>query len=236
MRLFAGLLAFVVGTAIAFGQAIPFPGPGRPVNTGPAVLTYQSAGAPFAPASATVTWTGQTVGSGAQYTIVAACISKTAGTWGGGDFSSATVGGNAVTFIGSQVVSPGANEISVIGIAAAPVGPTATITFNMSASAARAFLSVWSATSVLSATPTATANNSGSPPAASLTINTDGFGVGYGCARAATATWTNMTERDDQAFLTVEASGADNSTAASATRTYTPNTGTDNVLLLGAWR
>lgn len=210
------------------------------ITKSPAQLSFIAATVDAADLT-TYTFSGQSFGAAAadRYIIVG----YTASFSSGGPFSvsSATIGG-----VSAAVYSEVQNAAVVVGflIAAVPTGTSGTIAITFSSGMLRSGIGVWRVTSFVSAVPTATASDivaSANALDASLTIPTDGFGLGVvytGLGTAGTYTWTNLTEQYDQSIeSTRQQSGAHSTTAGTSTRTATfSQTMTTPALSLAAWR
>lgn len=202
----------------------------------PAVLSYIGGNSQTA-AGSTITWTSEAIGTAAadRYVIVATVI-HSGSTFGANPITSCTIGGITATLAGVQLVNGSTSDVVAIFYANVPTGTTANIVFNMATGSSRTLLDKWTVTGLLSATPTATANSVASPPTASITIPANGFAIGFcGNASAASGTWANMTERSDRANGTTWGSAADTGTSGTPTVTCTPNTGSDQAMVLAAW-
>lgn len=188
----------------------------------------------------TYTFTGQSFGGAVvgDYIIVGYVFDNPGGT-----LSSATIDGQAATKI-NEVPDSGLT----IGFLIAPATGNATgsIVLVLSTGQNRAGIFTWRAQNLQSATPTHTASEItevSNALSASLTIDTDGFGLGltfYGGNTTTDFAWTNLTQ--DGAELTVDGSrtagAASSTTPGTATRTVTANVSIadDFALSLVAWR
>lgn len=239
MRFLAALVLLISNAASAGTISIPFPGPGSGPYGATATLTYQTAAA-SAFSTSTPSFASLTIGTAdpTRVVIVGLGFSKSSGSWGANPISSVTIGGVSATQVGSQVLTPvGVDTVVSFYIAAVPTGTTATVAVTLAANTQRGFVSVWSATNLMSSTPTATnsATGTSSGPSASLTIPSLGFGLGFVMGRGASNTWTNLTERNDQAVGADTASGADSTTAGTPTISTTTNSQSDSAMVLAAW-
>lgn len=201
-----------------------------PGSVPPAVLTYIGYSENDGSAQE---HTGVSVGTAAsdRYVIFALHESKTSGSWSANPISSPTVNGAAATLVGTQVN----NNASVVAIyiKALSTGTTATFAWTLADSSLRSVIFVWNVTGLISATPTATASSTASPPSASLAIPSSGFGIGIAAVDSSGSfSWSNMTKHADVSSM---ASGASSTTAGTATRTATPTTNDKPVLSLAAF-
>lgn len=179
---------------------------------------------------------GISIGTAAsnRYVIAAIFESKASGSWSADPISSVTIGGISATLAGTQVT----NNANVVALfyANVPTGTTATFAWTLAANTIDTVLGVYRVVDLVSSTPTATASSTAIPPAASLAIPTNGFGIGFAGVNASSSfTWTNMTENFDSVVGSSTASGALNTSSGTSTRTATPGTNDKQVLTLAAW-
>jgi hypothetical protein len=223
---------------------------------------FQNLGSQFSPlnsaVAATITFTDSSVDgtAGPAYTFSSQAIGTAAasrriivGAFGRSNaavtLTSITVGGVTATVVASATDNDGIVFLrSDLAIVDFPAGTSASIvvTYSSAGSLARASIGVWAAYDLLSATPTDTANNNSDPMSAAIDVSAGGIIVGFATSDAtATHTWTNLTERFDEAVEGISShTGASDAFAAGETnRTITadPSAATTNqTLVLGAWR
>jgi hypothetical protein len=204
----------------------------------PAVLSYVTH-LEDTSGSASPSFASAAIGAAAadRLVIVGVCVSKGSGVWSPNPISSVTIGGNAATQVGSQVLAEG-TATSVVCLFALTVasGTTATIVVNMAATTTGAKIVIWNATGLSSTTASDTKGDNATPFTQSLTVPSLGFGVGIAGGESVTSwTWTNMTERSDASASIWTASGADTATAGSISVTALNAAGTRAAMVLAAF-
>lgn len=152
-------------------------------------------------AAVTFTFTNQNFGAAAadRYIIVGVGIGNSSET-----ISSVTIGGVTATSVVTGTPGGGDGQAGIF-IALVPTGTTGTIVVTCTNTEDCCGIGVWRATGI---NPTATDTASQTTVSgdalstSSLTIPTQGFGVGYvfwlGSAAPPSATWTNLTEQFDE--------------------------------------
>lgn len=132
--------------------------------------------------------------------------------------SSVTVGGVAATVVAEQTIDDGGpDNFSGIVIAAVPTGTAGDVVITMSGACLRLNYSAWRLTGLSSASAHAT-DHAGPTADPILEINVPANGVAIAVSSqqtglSPTCTWTNATERFDDATTTDGFSGADTTTA-----------------------
>lgn len=151
----------------------------------------------------TFTFSSQNLGTASsdRYIIVGIGTRK-AGTTG--QINSVTVGGVSATIVGqTKATGDSNNSTAGMAIALVPTGTTGDVVVTMSEAFLRMGISLWSATSLSSITPTDSGTSNASDPTDNLNISAGGFAIGYSFAGSnVTATWTGLTENFDTNFQT----------------------------------
>lgn len=198
------------------------------------------------PAEATFVTNTASASNGSSYSFSSVGIGTAASNrlvvvtvhWGGG--SSASLTGGTIGGVTAEVAVT-RTGVQACGIMSAPVpsGTTATIAVTLSASADHCGIGVWAATDVSDQTPSDTANATGTGDAeAEITVPTDGFVVAAAISdTTATVTWSGATEKFDASLASSDRySGAQVTTAGSATIEVEAAAGVEVDLVAAAWR
>lgn len=143
------------------------------------------------------TFSAQNLGTASadRYIIVSAFGRKAGAST---TISSITIGGVSATIV-KQVTNNVTNtDVAGLAIAAVPTGATGDVVVTFGASMVRAAIGLWSATGLVSATPTDTGSSTANAPTYDLDVNANGFAIGAGATAAnTTASWTELTEDFD---------------------------------------
>lgn len=196
--------------------------------------------------SSTVTFTAASIGTASsdRLVIVSVGASKAIGAWSANPITSLTIGGNAATLAGNQKLTGGVQGSAVAAIycLTVPSGTSADIVVNLAASYIGCGVVIWSSTGLNSSTPTATADDNTDPLSQSLTVSSDGFGIGFAIndnSSGQSWAWSGMTERSDAdngGATHGICSGADTTTSGSVSVTATPSAFNRPALVLASWR
>jgi len=167
------------------------------------------------------TFSAQNISTAASDRYVIAGISfRAVGTV---TFSSVTIGGVSATLHSTSYNTVGGNSTGTcLAIAAVPTGTTADVVVNLSGTALRCGHGLWRVTGLASATPTDGSGSTASAPTYAIDVVAGGFAIGCAySADTATASWTGITEKYDEA---VEGAGSRHSGASDVFATTQTNT------------
>lgn len=157
------------------------------------------------------TFSSQNLGTAsADRHIIASVTGRAVGT---PTLTGVTIGGVAATSVVNQVNTTGGNtSLAALFIAPVPTGTTGDVTLAFSLSFLRAGIGLWAATGLSSATAIDSSGSTANDPTYAIDIPANGFAIGCAYnADTATASWTGITERFDEA---VEGAGSRHSGAS----------------------
>lgn len=146
----------------------------------------------------TYTFSSQNFGDAASDRYIVVAI--TSRSVSGGTISSVTIGGVSAS-IDVQVTNSSSNyTVSGIAKALVPTGTSGDIVITFGAEQLRAGIGVYRLLGI-SSTPTDTGTSTADDPTTNLDIAAGGYAIGVAyTVEAATASWTNLTERYDEAL------------------------------------
>ena len=169
----------------------------------PATIAYVSQNSNEAN-QASYTFTAQSIGTAASDRFILVGVYAPANT-NFGNITGVTIGGSPMTQLVQTEDASGFSDFAVYGLSV-PSGTTADIVVSLSGSPDRLGIDVFRANSLSSTTPTATAtlNTASVDLVQSITVQSGGIIIGFaGNENTATLhTWTNLTERHDDAIGT----------------------------------
>jgi len=166
----------------------------------------------------TYTFSGKSLGAEASDRYIACTVNGRSSDGGARTISSVTIGGVTATAAGSIVANSGSH--CAIYIAAVPTGATGDIVVTWSSTMGDCTVALHRATGVSSTTPTSYVTDTTTALSQSINVNAGGFAVGISTTDdgAATATWSGITERfDDATGGANDQSGAGNEFATTQT-------------------
>lgn len=186
---YVALFAIIFAT-FAWGQSIPFPGPGMPAKGNPTV-SYQST-ATDNTAQTTYTFTSMACANpSATRNVVVGFMARTVA----GTISSATIGGVSATISVQASSGGGANYVAGLLIAAVPTGTTCTVAVTLSSVGIRADSALWNTFDLNSITKLSSTSSTAAP--LSLNLNTAAPDLIFAFASdntTSTCTWVGVTK------------------------------------------
>ena len=234
---FALLLALVcsipASAALQVQQLIGF---GAGGGTGAKVLTWKGSSTSTSDLT-TYTFSSADIGvaSSDRYVIVAVTGGPNNRT-----VSSLTVGGVSATLVVEQVSAAASYTVSM-WIANVTSGTTGDIVVTWSAGQTRTGIGWWTATGLSSGTANDSGGSTASPGTDTLNVLEGGFAVAAIVnieTGTDTVTWTNLTEKYDELYESVNQSGASDATTAGTlviTATYSSSGSNNNAFVAASW-